>query len=277
MPRRRRDCPICSKKNLAKLSNHLADIHQLSGEERQHYLSKARSLSDQRESEEMLNRKRMRSESDDEMLTASSSDERNSKGALSEKRMRNESGDETSTASDEDILCSLGEEDAESSVEDAESSDEMSDSDESEEEDPWGVLIHEAAMELRTKHNELDRSFQNDGFSEFDAKKQAFSEILPDLRKELGNIYLDRLKWMMQMKRDPAHWKIMKTKDAFVDEDDFDPDKALTAAIKKRKFLLERLLEDRQYFPASNEDDDDDDDDDDNVSTPYELKNELNY
>ena len=48
MPRRRRDCLICSKKNLAKLSNHLADIHQLSGKERQHYLSKARSLSDQR-------------------------------------------------------------------------------------------------------------------------------------------------------------------------------------------------------------------------------------
>ena len=47
MPRRRRDCPICSKKNLAKLSNHLADIHRLSGEERQHYLSKAKSLTDQ--------------------------------------------------------------------------------------------------------------------------------------------------------------------------------------------------------------------------------------
>ena len=64
MPRWRSDCPICSKKNLAKLSNHLADIHQFSGKERQHYLSKARSLSDQRESEETLNRKRMRSESD---------------------------------------------------------------------------------------------------------------------------------------------------------------------------------------------------------------------
>ena len=51
------------------------------------------------------------------------------------------------------------------------------DSDESEEADPWGVLIHEAAMELRTKHNELVQSFQNDGFSEIDAKKQAFSEI----------------------------------------------------------------------------------------------------
>ena len=273
MPRRRRDCLICSKKNLAKLSNHLADIHQLSGEERQHYLSKARSLSNQRESEEMLNRKRMRSESDDEMSTASSSEERTSKETLSEKRMRNESDDETSTASDEDIFSSSGEEDPVSSEEDAESSEEINDSDESKEEDPWEVLIHEAAMELRTKHNELVQSLQNGGLSEIDAKNQAFSEILPDLRKKLGNIYLDRLKWMTQMKRDPMHRKIMKTKDVFVDEDDFDPDEALTAAIKKRKFLLERLLEDRQYFPDSNEDDDDDD----NVFTPYELKDELNY
>ena len=90
----------------------------------------------------------MRSESDDEMSTASSSDERTSKETLSEKRMRNESDDETSTASDEDIFSSSGEEDAESS-------EEMNDSDESEEENPWKVLIHEAAMELRTKHNEI--------------------------------------------------------------------------------------------------------------------------
>ena len=64
--------------------------------------------------------------------------------------MRNESDDETSTASDEDIFISSGEEDGESS-------EEINDSDESEEENPWGVLIHvhEAAMELRTKHNEI--------------------------------------------------------------------------------------------------------------------------
>ena len=41
--------------------------------------------------------------------------------------------------------------------------------------DPSGVLIHEAAAELRTKHNELAKSFENDGFDKFDTKKQAFS------------------------------------------------------------------------------------------------------
>ena len=56
------------------------------------------------------------------------------------------------------------------------------------------------------------KNFQNDGFSQIDAKKQAFSEILPEFRKELGNIYLDRLQWMSQMKRDPVHRKIMKTR-----------------------------------------------------------------
>ena len=94
-------------------------------------------------------------------------DKRCSKERLSEKKVRNESDDETSTTSNEDIFSS-------SDKEGAESSEEINDSDESEEADPWGVLIHEAAMELCTKHNELVQSFQTDSFSETDAKKQAF-------------------------------------------------------------------------------------------------------
>ena len=38
--------------------------------------------------------------------------------------------------------------------------------------------------------------------------------------------------------RDPVHRKIVKTKDAFVDEDDFDPDEALTTAIKKKEICF---------------------------------------
>ncbi len=220
--------------------------------EGQYYLSKARSLGDQRESEEMSSRKRIRNELDDEMSTASPSDERESEEEMSSpKRMRNESDDDMSTVSNEDIFSSSVEEDGKSS-------EEMSESDDSEEADPWGELIHEAAAELRAKHDVVVQNFQNDGFSEVDAKKQAFSEILPELRKELGSVYLDRPQWMSQMKRDPVHRKIMKTRDAFVDEENFDPDEALTTAIKKRKFLLERMLEDRQHFPDSADNDEDD-------------------
>ena len=118
-------------------------------------------------------------------------------------------------------------------------------------------------MELRTKYDELVQSFEG--------KKESFSEILPVLRKELGNVCLDRLQWMTEIKRDPVHRKIMKTRDALIDEDHFDPDEALAAAIKKRKFLLERMLEDRQHFPEN------DDNDDVNAYEPYELKNEFYY
>ena len=34
----RKDCPVCGKENLAKLSNHLADMHNLSKEKRKQYL-----------------------------------------------------------------------------------------------------------------------------------------------------------------------------------------------------------------------------------------------
>ena len=249
MPRSRKDRPICGKRNFAKLSNHLAGIHQLSGETRRYYLSNAKSLGNQSESEEMSSRKRMRNESDEETLTVS----------------------------DEDIFSSSEEEGGKSSEDtddsdETESSEEMNESDDSEEADPWGVLIHEAASELRTKYYELVQSFQNEGLSEIEAKKKAFSEILPVLREKLGNVYLDHLQWMTEMKRGPVHRKIMKTRDAFIDEDPFDPHEALAAAVKKRKFLLERMLEDRQHFP-----DNDDNDEDVNAYEAYELKNELHY
>ena len=42
MPRTRKDCPICGKKSLLRLANHLANVHQLSSDERQSHLNRAR-------------------------------------------------------------------------------------------------------------------------------------------------------------------------------------------------------------------------------------------
>ena len=273
MPRRRKDCPICGKRNLVKLSNHLADIHQLSAVERKYYLSGAKYLSDPEKPGDMSSQKRMRSDLEDDMSTVAR-DEESEEEMSSPKRMRNESDDETSTVSNKDIFSSSDDdkssEETDGASNEGESSEETNDS--YEEADPRRALIDEATAELHTKHSELVQSFKNEGFSEIDAKKQAFAAILPELRKELGNVYMDRLQWMTQLKRDLVHRKIMNTRDAFVAEEEFDPDEALVAAVKKRKFLLERMLEDRQHFP-----DKDDDDDDDNACVPYGLRNELHY
>ena len=244
-----------------KLSNYLADVHELSAVERKYYLSGA---SDPEKPGDMSSQKRMRSDSDDDMSTVAR-DEGSEEEMSSPKRIRSESDDETSTVSNKDIFSSSDDDKSSEETDDGsnegESSEETNDSDE--EADPWRALIDEATAELHTKHSELVQSFENDGFSEIDGKKQAFAAILPELRKELGNVYMDRLQWMSQLKMNPVHRKIMKTRDALVADDEFDPDEALVAAVKKRKFLLERMLEDRQHFH------DEDDEDEDNACVPY--------
>ena len=213
---------------------------------------------DEESEEEMSSPKRMRNESDNETSTVSNKD-------IFSSSVDNKSSEETDDASNEGEIS----EETDDVSNEGESSEETNDSDEA---DPWRAIIDEATAELHTKHSELVQSFKNDGFSKIDAKKQAFAAILPELRKELGNVYMDRLQWMSQLKRDPVNRKIMKTRDAFVADDEFDPDEALVAAVKKRKFLLERMLEDRQHFP-----DEDDDDDEDNACVPYGLRNKLHY
>ena len=218
MPRRRRHCPICGKENLAKLSNHLADMHGLSSEEREVYLSPVTSQSGEEESDEVM-----------------------------------------STSSKGDIFSSSEDEASERSED--EDSDSESDSDDGDEEaHPWEELILDAASTLRSRYEELTESSQNDGMSELDAKKQAFSEILPELQKALRNVYIDRLHWMWDMKKDPIHKKIMETRKRLIEDDGFDEDEALTVAVKKRKFLLTRMLEDRQNFKEYDETSDDETD-----------------
>ena len=51
-----------------------------------------------------------------------------------------------------------------------------------------------------------------------------------------------------------AEGLIMHTKDALVENDDFDPEEALEAAVDKRKFLIRRLLKGYD-FDEENDDD----------------------
>ena len=121
------------------------------------------------------------------------------------------------------------------------------DSESEEEPDPWTPLIEEAKQRSNTAFEEMKESLINNGFVEHSAKEKAFSNIMPILQKELKSIYLERLLWMRQLKKDPVHKKIFHTIDAFVKNDDFDPVEAIEAAIDKRKFLIKRLLKDHEF------------------------------
>ena len=118
-----------------------------------------------------------------------------------------------------------------------------------EEIDPWSTLINDAASKVQDQYNDILQALFMEGHDESKAKEEAFAQILPVFQKQLGDVYMDNLTWMKALKKDPIHKKIMATRDDYVNNNMFDPDEAIAAALKKRKFLLKRLLEGQGRFP----------------------------
>ena len=77
---------------------------------------------------------------------------------------------------------------------------------------------HKAAFQ------EIKMNLTHSDMDEQTARETAYSNILPEPQKELRSIYLQRLQWIQQLKKDPVHKKMMQTKDTFVNDDDFDPE-----------------------------------------------------
>ena len=157
----------------------------------------------------------------------------------SESSMETHAGDDSSITTEERD---------ENSSEDEQSSITIENSSE-EEIDPWSTLINDAASNVRDQYEDILQALLMEGHDESEAKEEAFAQILPVFQKELADVYMNNLAWMNALRKDPIHKKIMATRDDYVNNDMFDQDEAIAAAVKKRKFLLERLLEDQRRFP----------------------------
>jgi uncharacterized UPF0160 family protein len=113
--------------------------------------------------------------------------------------------------------------------------------------DPWALLKAEGTQQSLSEFEELTQNFTAEGFDETEAKDKAYLLILPKIRKDLQNIYLERLLWIRQLKRDPIHKNIMETRDVFVIDDNIDHREALEGAVDKRKFILKRFFRNTRY------------------------------
>ena len=96
---------------------------------------------------------------------------------------------------------------------------------EEEEADPWMPMVEEAMQKHKAAFQEMKMNLTQSGLDEETAGETAYSNILPELQKELETICLQRLQWIQQLKKDPAHEKIMQTKDAFMNDDHFYPER----------------------------------------------------
>ena len=127
---------------------------------------------------------------------------------------------------------------------------------EEEQPDPWMHMVEEAMQKHKAAFQEMKMNLTQSGLDEEIAGETAYSNILPEFQKELESIYLQRLQWIQQLKKDPVHKKIMQTKNALVNNDDFDPEEAMEAAVNNRKFLIKKRLKDYS-FTEDNDDEED--------------------
>ena len=73
-----------------------------------------------------------------------------------------------------------------------------------EENDPWNTLISDAVSKVLDQYKEILQDLLMEGHDESKAKEDAFAQILPAFRKELGDVRMDNLAWMTVI------WKFSK-------------------------------------------------------------------
>ena len=108
--------------------------------------------------------------------------------------------DEASISSNESMGTHASHDDVDEDTEDESSSGNSSD----EENDPWTTLINEAVSKVWDQYKEILQELLTEGHDESKAKEEAFAQILPVFRIELGDVHMDNLTWMTVI------WKFSK-------------------------------------------------------------------
>ena len=120
---------------------------------------------------------------------------------------------------------------------------------------PWDVLVNIAAENLQDTFNETVgktlAEHQNKDIQE--AEEMAYEELKPNYLSQLVFRYKYMVGMTAALKKDQVHQRIMRTAKRLREEKDYDDDKSMQYAIKKRKFLIERKLD--EYDPSSYEED----------------------
>ena len=163
----------------------------------------------------------------------------------------------TDNSTDEDAEDTEDEDDEEDDEEDEDEEEE----DEEEEDDsektkkhkirPRDALVNIVADNLQDTFNETVEEtlaeHQNKDIQE--AEEMAYEELKPNYLSQLISRYKYMVGMTAALKKDPVHQRIMRTAKRLLEEENYEDDESMQYAIKKRKFLIERKLD--EYDPPS--------------------------
>ena len=149
-----------------------------------------------------------------------------------------------------------------------------SDSEEKSDSGPWKRLVSQAFKDNKNKYNELVEHFQEEGHTEEHAHSKAHYALLKKYRKALRDHLVDEVLYFRHLRKTRIFKKIMETKKQFKDLDDFDDEEALRSAIKKREFLIDRLIEPMQVTDTDNSDEEEGTEEEEEEGTEEEHEQE---
>ena len=134
-----------------------------------------------------------------------------------------------------------------------------------------GIVFRQNKEKIERMVNEMME--ESPEMSKKEATNKVAVKILPDFRKQIYRLYFMKVREYQQLRRDPAHKKIMATKRKVEDEDDFSNDEALNVAIKQRKYLILKKIkladDDVVHLYDDDKDDKVDDDEDDDKEKQF--------
>jgi len=111
--------------------------------------------------------------------------------------------------------------------------------------DIWKHFIDETYEAKEEDLNDLIQTYrEHDPHGSLeDLSDEAFAELKPQYVNKLRQIYTDFMKNMYALQRNPYHGKIMRTAKRLREDEDFSKDEAIQYAAKKRKYLLEEIID----------------------------------
>ena len=168
-----------------------------------------------------------------------------------------EEEDETEESEEDEEEEDEEEDDDDEEEGDDEDEDDIDDDEEEEEEPqkikPWDVLMNITADKMQDIFNEMVEKtlHENPGKDVQEAEKIAYDELKPKYLSEFVSRYKYLTDLSAALRKDPVNKNIQETAKRLRDEEDYEEDESRLYAIKKRKYLIEKKLND--YDPPSYE------------------------
>ena len=118
---------------------------------------------------------------------------------------------------------------------------------------PWDMLMNTTSENMQDKFNETVEKMLEEypGTDIQKAEEIAYDELKPKYLSDVISRYKYMSEFSAALKKDPVNKKKVSTAKRLRDEEDYDEDESRKYAIKKRKFLIEKMMD--NYDPPSYE------------------------